>query len=115
MISRGAEPANPARDSVLDPEASMTPTAPTPLRLAPEVLRPLQKLSTTRSFQALLGTWGLIVASIAAALWSGHWAVWIVAAIVNHPNAARSQAALDRLVHWTYRSAATYSAREALH
>lgn len=40
---------------------------------------------------------------------------WIVAAIVNHPNAARSQAALDRLVHWTYRSAATYSAREALH
>ena len=40
---------------------------------------------------------------------------WIVAAIVNHPNAARSQAALDRLVHWTYQGAATWSARAVLH
>ena len=40
---------------------------------------------------------------------------WIVAAIVNHPNAARSQAALDRLIHWTYRSAATYSASGTIH
>lgn len=95
MISRGAEPVNPAHDSVLDPERSMTPTAPAPLRLAPDVLRPLQKLSTARSLQALLGTWGLIAASIAAALWSGHWAVWIVAAVV----VGRCQHALAVLMH----------------
>ena len=33
---------------------------------------------------------------------------WIVAAIVNHPNAARAQPALDLLVQWTYRNASTY-------
>ncbi|MEO8486691.1 MAG: D-alanyl-D-alanine carboxypeptidase/D-alanyl-D-alanine-endopeptidase [Betaproteobacteria bacterium] len=33
---------------------------------------------------------------------------WIVAAIVNHPNAARTQPALDLLVQWTYRNAAGY-------
>ena len=31
---------------------------------------------------------------------------WIVAALVNHPNAARAQPALDLLVQWTYRHAA---------
>ena len=35
---------------------------------------------------------------------------WIVAALVNDPNAARTVPALDRLVAWTYRSAATYTA-----
>ena len=35
---------------------------------------------------------------------------WIVAAIVNHRNAARAQPALDLLVQWTYRNAATYVA-----
>ena len=34
---------------------------------------------------------------------------WIVAAIVNHPNAARAQPALDYLVQWTYRNAATWN------
>ncbi|CAG0971241.1 serine-type D-Ala-D-Ala carboxypeptidase/endopeptidase (penicillin-binding protein 4) [Burkholderiales bacterium] len=33
---------------------------------------------------------------------------WIVAAIVNHPNAARAQSALDLLVQWTHRHAAGY-------
>lgn len=33
---------------------------------------------------------------------------WIVAAIVNHPNAYRAQGALDALVQWTWRHAATY-------
>jgi serine-type D-Ala-D-Ala carboxypeptidase/endopeptidase (penicillin-binding protein 4) len=33
---------------------------------------------------------------------------WIVVAIINHPNAARGQAALDALVQWVYRSAATW-------
>jgi len=33
---------------------------------------------------------------------------WIVTAIVNHPNAARAQGALDALVQWTYRNAASY-------
>jgi len=33
---------------------------------------------------------------------------FLVAAIVNHPNAARAQGALDALVQWTYRNAASY-------
>ena len=33
---------------------------------------------------------------------------YIVAAIVNHPNAARAQGALDALVQWTYRNAGSY-------
>jgi len=37
---------------------------------------------------------------------------WIVTAIVNHPNAARAQGALDALVQWTYRNAASYDPRK---
>jgi serine-type D-Ala-D-Ala carboxypeptidase/endopeptidase (penicillin-binding protein 4) len=33
---------------------------------------------------------------------------WIVVAIINHPNAAQGQAALDSLVQWIYRNAATW-------
>ena len=66
--------------------------------------------------QALLKTGSLEgVRALAGYVIDANGRRWIVAAIVNHPNAARSQAALDRLVHWTYRSAATYSARETLH
>jgi D-alanyl-D-alanine carboxypeptidase/D-alanyl-D-alanine-endopeptidase (penicillin-binding protein 4) len=39
---------------------------------------------------------------------------WIVAALVNHPNAARAQSALDGLVQWTYRNAGAYTA-DSLH
>ena len=95
MISRTAEAVAPTRDPALDPERSMTPTAPAPLRLAPEALRPLQKLSTARSVAAIAGTWGLIAVSIVAALWSGHWLVWIVAALV----VGRCQHALAVLMH----------------
>jgi D-alanyl-D-alanine carboxypeptidase/D-alanyl-D-alanine-endopeptidase (penicillin-binding protein 4) len=35
---------------------------------------------------------------------------WIVVALINHPNAARGQAALDALVQWVYRSAGTTDA-----
>lgn len=95
MISRTAEPVHPAQDPALDFEKSTAPTAPAPLRLAPDALRPLQKLSTVRALGALAGTWGLIAASIAAALWSGHWAVWIAAALV----VGRCQHALAVLMH----------------
>ena len=33
---------------------------------------------------------------------------WIVVAIINHPNAARGQPALDGLVQWVYRSAGSW-------
>jgi D-alanyl-D-alanine carboxypeptidase/D-alanyl-D-alanine-endopeptidase (penicillin-binding protein 4) len=33
---------------------------------------------------------------------------WIVVAIINHPGAARGQAALDALVQWVYRSAGSW-------
>lgn len=95
MISRTPEPTATYRDPALDPEKSMAPTAPAPLRLAPDALRPLQKLSTARSLAALAGTWGLIAVAIAAALWSGHWLVWIVAALV----VGRCQHALAVLMH----------------
>lgn len=35
---------------------------------------------------------------------------WVVVALVNHPNAARAQAAIDTLVQWVYTSAAHGSA-----
>jgi D-alanyl-D-alanine carboxypeptidase/D-alanyl-D-alanine-endopeptidase (penicillin-binding protein 4) len=34
---------------------------------------------------------------------------WVVVALVNHPNAARVQAALDTLVQWVYTNAATWT------
>jgi D-alanyl-D-alanine carboxypeptidase/D-alanyl-D-alanine-endopeptidase (penicillin-binding protein 4) len=33
---------------------------------------------------------------------------FIVVALINHPNAARGQAALDYLVQWVYREAAIW-------
>jgi len=36
---------------------------------------------------------------------------WIVVAIINHPNAARGQSALDGLVQWVYRSAGSWDPR----
>ena len=35
---------------------------------------------------------------------------WVVTALINHPNAARGQPALDFLVQWVYRNAAAWSA-----
>ena len=59
--------------------------------------------------QALLKTGSLEgVRALAGYVIDGAGRRWIVAAIVNHPNAARSQRALDALVQWTYRNAATY-------
>jgi fatty acid desaturase len=73
----------------------MAPTAPAPVRLAPEALRPLQKLSTAKALTALAGTWALIAASIAAAIHTGHWLVWVVAALI----VGRCQHALAVLMH----------------
>jgi fatty acid desaturase len=95
MISRTAEPVTPAQDPALDFDKSTAPTAPSSLRLAPESLRPLQRLSTARALAAVAGTWTLIVVAIATALWSGHWAVWIAAALV----VGRCQHALAVLMH----------------
>ncbi len=95
MISRTAEPLIPAQDPALDFDKSTAPTAPATLRLAPESLRPLQRLSTRRALAAVAGTWTLIALSVAAALWSGHWAVWIAAALV----VGRCQHALAVLMH----------------
>ncbi len=33
---------------------------------------------------------------------------WVVVALINHPNAARGQPALDYLVQWVYRNAAAW-------
>ena len=95
MISRTAEPVAPTGDPAVDFEKSMAPTAPGPLRLSPDALRPLQQLSTARSLSALAGTWSLIAISIVAALWSGQWAVWLVAALI----VGRCQHALAVLMH----------------
>ena len=95
MISRTAEPVAPAGDPAIDFETSMAPTAPGPLRLSPDALRPLQQLSTARSLSALAGTWSLIAISIVAALWSGQWAVWLAAALI----VGRCQHALAVLMH----------------
>ena len=95
MISRTAEPVAPAGDPAIDFETSVAPTAPGPLRLSPDALRPLQQLSTARSLTALADTWSLIAISVVAALWSGQWAVWLVAALI----VGRCQHALAVLMH----------------
>jgi len=57
--------------------------------------------------QALLKTGSLEgVRALAGYVIDGGGRRWIVAAIVNHPNAANAQPALDALVAWTYRNAA---------
>ena len=57
--------------------------------------------------QALLKTGSLEgVRALAGYVIDGGGRRWIVAAIVNDPNAANAQPALDALVAWTYRSAA---------
>ncbi len=59
--------------------------------------------------QALLKTGSLEgVRAIAGYVIDATGRRWSVAAIVNHPNATRAQAALDALVSWTYRNAAGY-------
>jgi D-alanyl-D-alanine carboxypeptidase/D-alanyl-D-alanine-endopeptidase (penicillin-binding protein 4) len=64
--------------------------------------------------QALLKTGSLEgVRSIAGYVIDPRGTRWAVVAIVNHANAARSTPALDLLVDWTYRHAATH-ARAAL-
>jgi len=50
------------------------------------------------------------VAGLAGYVLSAGGRRYVLVAIVNHPNAARAQPALDLLVQWTYRNAATYVA-----
>jgi D-alanyl-D-alanine carboxypeptidase/D-alanyl-D-alanine-endopeptidase (penicillin-binding protein 4) len=59
-----------------------------------------QALLKTGSLEGVRGLAGYVIDSAGRR--------WIVAALVNHPNAARAQPALDLLVQWTYRSAAAY-------
>ncbi len=73
----------------------MAPTAPAPVRLAPQALRPLQQVDWLRALSGVAGTWTLMVGAIAVALWSGQWLVWIVAALV----VGRCQHALAVLMH----------------
>lgn len=61
--------------------------------------------------QALLKTGTLEgVKALAGYVIDGEGRRWIVVAMINHPNAARGQAALDALVQWVYRSAGTTDA-----
>jgi D-alanyl-D-alanine carboxypeptidase/D-alanyl-D-alanine-endopeptidase (penicillin-binding protein 4) len=58
--------------------------------------------------QALLKTGSLDgVRALAGYVIDAEGRRWIVAAIVNHPNAANAQPALDRLVTWVYENAAS--------
>jgi D-alanyl-D-alanine carboxypeptidase/D-alanyl-D-alanine-endopeptidase (penicillin-binding protein 4) len=57
--------------------------------------------------QALLKTGSLEgVRALAGYVIDAEGRRWVVAAIVNHPNAANAQPALDRLVTWVYENAA---------
>jgi fatty acid desaturase len=95
VISRTDEPLSYATDPALDVAGSMAPTAPAPLRLAPEQLRPLQRIDPTRALMNVGATWGLTAAALFAALWSGHWLVWLAAAVLI----GRCQHALAVLMH----------------
>jgi D-alanyl-D-alanine carboxypeptidase/D-alanyl-D-alanine-endopeptidase (penicillin-binding protein 4) len=59
--------------------------------------------------QALLKTGSLEgVRAVAGYVIDAHGRRWALAAIVNHANASRAQGALDFLVQWVYRNAATW-------
>src|SRR6266481_4380158 len=100
MISKGADPetrgADPEswtdeaeqRDESSERESHA-------MRLKPAELKDLYTLDTLRSLAPVASTWTLIFASIAVAVWSHSWAVWIVAAII----VGRSQHALAVLMH----------------
>jgi len=100
MISKGADPettgADPEswtdeaeqRDESSERESHA-------MRLKPAELKDLYALDTLRSLAPVCATWTLIFASVAIALWSHSWAVWIVAAII----VGRSQHALAVLMH----------------
>jgi fatty acid desaturase len=65
------------------------------MRIKPDALKDLYTLDTLRSLAPVASTWALIFASVAIAVWSHSWAVWIVAAII----VGRSQHALAVLMH----------------
>jgi D-alanyl-D-alanine carboxypeptidase/D-alanyl-D-alanine-endopeptidase (penicillin-binding protein 4) len=64
----------------------------------------------TVSGQALLKTGSLEgVRALAGYVIDVQGRRWVVVAIINHPNAARGQSALDYLVQWVYRDAAAWT------
>jgi hypothetical protein len=80
MISKGADPETwtdevEQRDESSERESQF-------MRIKPDELKDLYTLDTLRSLAPVCATWTLIFASIAVALWSHSWVMWIVAAII---------------------------------
>ena len=94
MISTGAEPHH-LRFRDLAAERGSELLAPPELRPPRETIVALHEISLWRALLPLAGTWALIGAAFAAALWTRHWAVWIAAALVI----GRSQHALAVVMH----------------
>src|SRR5260370_12213015 len=100
MISKGSDPETKAadpeswtdeaeqRDESSERESQV-------MRIKPDALKDLYTLDTLRSLAPVCATWTLILASVALALWSHSWIVWIAAAII----VGRSQHALAVLMH----------------
>ena len=70
----------------------------------------LRIVNGTAAGQALLKTGSLEgVRALAGYVLDPTGTRWIVVALVNHANAARTQPALDFLAQWVYSNAATYA------
>src|SRR6267378_2141722 len=93
MISKGADPETWTDEAEQRDESSERESH--AMRLKPAELKDLYTLDTLRSLAPVCATWALIFASVAVALWSHSWVIWILAAII----VGRSQHALAVLMH----------------
>jgi fatty acid desaturase len=93
MISKGADPETWIDEEQQRDESSERESL--AMRLHPGELKNLYALDTLRSLAPVASTWALILLSIAIAVWSHNWIIWIAAAII----VGRSQHALAVLMH----------------
>src|SRR5882762_9218023 len=80
MISKGADPESWTDEAEQRDESSERESH--AMRLKPAELKDLYTLDTLRSLAPVASTWTLIFASIAVAVWSHSWLIWVVAAII---------------------------------
>jgi fatty acid desaturase len=95
MISKGADPDLWTDEEEQRDESSGRESENLAARIKPDALKSLYGLDLVRSILPLVGTWSLISASIAIALWSHSIVVWLAAIVI----VGRSQHALAVLMH----------------
>src|ERR1700722_6949927 len=93
LMAAGANPENwTVQDAQRDASSEL---ASVTMRIRPDSLKDLYEINSLRALAAVVGTWAMIIATIALALWSHSAIGWILAI----PVIARCQHALMVLAH----------------